>query len=149
MLFWLIVMVLVIGIILCVLGSKRWDYDKNKFNNFMYDHDDCVQMCGGMTILVDGLILAIAVVVLSCNFIGVNAKVEQYKERYNAIIYKVESGACRDDFGLLNKEVIDEIQDWNEDVTYNKNIQRDFWVGIFIPNIYDEFETINYEKYSK
>lgn len=76
-------------------------------------------------------------------------KQKKSKERYNAIIYKVESGACRDEFGLLNKKVIDEIQDWNESVTYNKNIQEDFWVGIFIPNVYDQFEIIDYTKYGR
>ena len=89
------------------------------------------------------------IIVFACNYIGVNAQVESNKERYNAITYKVESGACRDEFGLLNKEVIDEIQDWNEDVIYYKNIQKDFWVGIFIPNVYDQFETIDYTKYGR
>jgi len=49
----------------------------------------------------------------------------------------------------LNKEVIDEIQDWNENITYYKNIQKDFWVGIFVPNVYDQFETIDYTKYGR
>lgn len=149
MLFWLIVIVLIIGIVTLVLGCKSWDYEKNKFSDFIYDHDEGLMCTGGAIILIDGIFLTIAIAYMCCNFIGINAKVEQYKEKYNAITYKVESGACRDDFGLLNKEVIDEIQDWNENITYNKNIQRDFWIGVFYPNVYDEFETISYEKYSR
>ena len=149
MLFWLIVIVLIIGIVTLVLGCKSWDYEKNKFSDFIYDHDEGLMYTGGAIILIDGIFLTIAIAYMCCNFIGINAKVEQYKEKYNAITYKVESGACRDDFGLLNKEVIDEIQDWNENITYNKNIERDFWIGVFYPNVYDEFETISYEKYSR
>lgn len=72
---------------------------------------------------------------------------ESNKERYKALTYKIERKSYRDDFGLLKKEVIDEIQDWNEDLTFYKSNQRDFWIGIFIPNIYDEFELIDYEKF--
>ena len=61
----------------------------------------------------------------------------------------MESGACRDEFGLLNKEVIDEIQSWNESIIYNQKMQNDFWVGVFCPNVYDQFETIDYEKYGR
>ena len=93
--------------------------------------------------------MVIMLIVFACNYIGVNAQVEKNKEQYNAITYKVESGACRDEFGLLNKKVIDEIQDWNENITYYKNLQKDFWVGIFIPNVYDQFETIDYTKYGR
>lgn len=117
MLFWLIVIVLIIGIVTLVLGCKSWDYEKNKFSDFIYDHDEGLMYTGGAIILIDGIFLTIAIAYMCCNFIGINAKVEQYKEKYNAITYKVESGACRDDFGLLNKEVIDEIQDWNENIT--------------------------------
>ena len=82
-------------------------------------------------------------------YIGIYARVEQSKETFDAITYKVESGACRDEFGLLNKEVIDEIQSWNESIIYNQKMQNDFWVGVFYPNVYDQFETIDYEKYGR
>ena len=58
--------------------------------------------------------------------------------------YKIESNSCRDEFGLLSKELIDEVQEWNQDVRYYQKIQRNFWVGIFYPNVYDEFETIDF-----
>ena len=88
-------------------------------------------------------------VVLPCMYIGIDARVEQLKENYKAITYKVESGACRDEFGLLNKEVIDEIQEWNKDVRFYQNIQDNFWLGIYYPNVFDEFETIDYESFEK
>lgn len=125
MLFWLCLIVLIVGIVLVTVRDS-W-----------------------VTVIVSGFIMAVMVIVLVGNYIGVNAQVEKLKERYNAITYKVESGACRDEFGLLNKEVIDEIQDWNESITYNKNIQENFWIGIFIPNVYDQFETIDYTKYGR
>ena len=133
MLFWLCLIVLIVGIGLVTVG--KMDYTVESF--------------GWVTVAISGIIMAIMIAVFACTYSGVNAQVEKNKERYNAITYKVESGACRDEFGLLNKEVIDEIQNWNENITYYKNIQKDFWVGIFVPNVYDQFETIDYTKYGR
>lgn len=151
MLFWLCLIVLIVGIGLVIVGQMEWfdTRNKNKLRKFLYHNDDTIKISGLVTVVVSGIIMVIMIFVFACNYIGVNAQVEKNKEQYNAITYKVESDACRDEFGLLNKEVIDEIQDWNEDVIYYKNIQKDFWVGIFIPNVYDQFETIDYTKYGR
>lgn len=151
MLFWLCLIVLIVGIGLVIVGKMEWFDTRNedKLRKFLYQNDCAIESFGWGTVIISGIIMVIMIVIFACTYIGVNAQVERNKERYNAITYKVESGACRDEFGLLNKEVIDEIQDWNEDVTYYKIFQKDFWVGIFVPNIYDQFETIDYTKYGK
>lgn len=151
MLFWLCLIVLIVGIGLVIVGKMEWfdTRNENKLRKFLYKNDCTIKSSGRVTVVISGIIMVIMIFVFACAYIGVNAQVERNKERYNAITYKVESGACRDEFGLLNKEVIDEIQDWNEDVTYYKIFQKDFWVGIFVPNIYDQFETIDYTKYGK
>lgn len=35
-----------------------------------------------------------------------------------------------------------DIDDWNTDLAWYKEAQDDFWIGIFIPNIYDSFNYI-------
>ena len=149
MIFWLCLAILIIGIGLLVLGFIDWDYEKNKLFDFLYDNDDNLRVIGGITTFISGFIMIIMITILCCMYIGIDAKVEKSKETFDAITYKVESGACRDEFGLLNKEVIDEIQSWNESVVYNQKMQNDFWVGVFYPDVYDQFETIDYEKYGK
>lgn len=151
MLFWLCLILLIVGIGLVIVGNMEWfdTRNENKLRKFLYQNYDIIKYSGWVTAVVSGIIMAIMIIVFACDYIGVNAQVEKNKEQYNAITYKVESGACRDEFGLLNKEVIDEIQDWNENITYYKNLQKDFWVGIFVPNVYDQFETIDYTKYGR
>lgn len=149
MIFWLCLAILIIGIGLIVVGCIDWDYEKNKLFDFLYDNDDNLMVIGGVTTIVSGFVMIIMLTILCCMYIGIDARVEQSKETFDAITYKVESGACRDEFGLLNKEVIDEIQSWNESVIYNQKMQNNFWVGVFYPDVYDQFETIDYKKYGR
>lgn len=46
------------------------------------------------------------------------------------------------DNDLGKRELMVDIQKWNTDLTRHKALETDFWVGIFYPNIYDQFEFI-------
>ena len=37
---------------------------------------------------------------------------------------------------------MEDIREWNEDLSAKQANQNDFWIGIFIPDIYDQFEYI-------
>ena len=43
----------------------------------------------------------------------------------------------------LDKELANEIQDWNEEILVGKEKQNDFWFGILIPPIYNDCKPIN------
>ena len=43
---------------------------------------------------------------------------------------------------VQNEHYISDIITWNATISSGKSIQRDFWVGIFIPNIYGGFDII-------
>ena len=135
MLFWISLIVLVIGIVcLCV-------YDNASFAGENW----CTF---GVIFTVVGALASMIIGVFMCiNLTMADVTKAANQERYKALTYKLESDAYKDEFGLINKSVIDEIQDWNEDVVSNKALQRNFWIGICIPNIYDDFETIDYEKF--
>lgn len=146
MLFWLFVIVLIVSVGLFIIGRMDWDRSSHKF---LYYYDEEIMTCGVISSIFSAMAVVISVVILCAQYIGIDAKVAKNLEIYNAIEYKVTSDACRDEFGLLSKEVIDEVQNWNKDVIYYQNIQDDFWVGIFYPNVFDQFEVIDYEKYNE
>ena len=147
MLFWMSLILIVIGIICLCFSQKDTDPQKNKFCDFIFEHESSFFVSGLITFVIGAISFVIIVIAICVNYIGINARVEQNKERYNALIYKVENNAYRDDFGLLNKEVIDEVQAWNEDVIYYQNMQKNFWVGICYPKVYDQFNTIDYARF--
>lgn len=143
--FWLFVIILVICVGLIVVGNMEWDYKKNKF---LYYKSDNIAFAGVITSVISGVILLTMLIFIIISHTNVEANLERNREIYDALTYKMESTTCRDEFGFLSKEVIDEVQEWNKDVRYYQSAQDDFWVGIFYPNAYDEFETIDYETYN-
>ena len=132
MLFWLFIILFVVGIIL----YKVFEFE------FLGDFGCAMSIISGLSIIIS-LFLSIG------QYTTMNAYLEKTREQYKAITYKIESDACRDEFGLLNKEVIDEIQQSNKDLRFYQSIQDNFWLGIYYPNVFDEFETIDYESFEK
>ena len=80
-------------------------------------------------------------IVLTVLIIGVNIESKPLKaeleEMYRTLLeYKSELNCSQ------NEQNISDVIFWNTTISVGKEMQRDFWVGIFIPNIYDEFDII-------
>lgn len=81
--------------------------------------------------------LLISTIGLTSAYIGVDASVAKWETQYESLTYQLENNLYDNDIG--KKELMDE---WNEDLAYCKKIQRNFWVGIYYPNVYDNLEFI-------
>lgn len=93
------------------------------------------------------LISLVMLLIIAMNHFGSDAEAALLNETHTALVYKMESTTCRDEFGFLSKEVIDDVQEWNETIRSKQALQDDFWIGIFVPDIYDEFKLIDYDSY--
>ena len=93
-----------------------------------------------------GMAIIISLCIMAHNYIGLDAKVSGYQNRYEALTYQYENNFYDNDNDIGKKELVSEIQCWNSDLAYRKTIQRDFWVGIYYPNVYDQFEFIKLNK---
>lgn len=132
---------LIVGLILFVIGFKYWDSNKSRASKFLFEHDSIFQNLGSVMMLINGIIVFIIVFGLSCTYASAGANAERLKEEYKAILYKANS----DDFGLSNKEVVDEIQEWNMTLVYYQETRKNIWIRIFYPDVYGEMDTIEYE----
>lgn len=129
MLFWIFVVLLLIGMV-CVI---------------IYDHTMVGDWCfnlGLVLTVVSTFVLFIMSIVLVYRYTTIDGYVAQNQVRYETLVYQYENDLYDNDNDVGKKELLSEIQDWNEDLARYKAFQKNFWVGIFIPDIYDQFEFI-------
>lgn len=127
----IVVICVLISVVLFVVASCIDDYAHS-------DAAFVMQLFGGL--------IAVAVVIMlicaAVNHISAGADIEMNKARYDSLVYQAEAQLYNNDNDLGKKELANQIQEWNEDLASHKKLQRDFWLGIFYPNIFDEFEFI-------
>jgi hypothetical protein len=75
--------------------------------------------------------------------LGNDGYVASMHQRYDALVYQAENHLYDDDIHVSKKELADQIISWNEDLAQEKINQKDLWIGIFVPDIFDEFEFID------
>ena len=126
MLFFIFVAIFMIGV-LAIIFTDEWN------NSHIV----------AMFILGVGIcLLVISTFIFAINYIGTEASIAGWEKRYESLTYQLENNLYDNDNDIGKKELMNEIRKWNEDLAYHKEIQRDFWVGIYHPNIYDNFEFI-------
>ena len=127
MLCWLVVLSIVVFLGLAVYLEKRFGDYSGPF----------------LVIAIIGFIVAIimliAIIVENTN---VDAYVAENQMRYEMLVYQYENDIYDNDNDLGKRDLMEDIQEWNEDLAYYREAQDDFWVGIFHPNVYDQFEFI-------
>jgi uncharacterized membrane protein YgaE (UPF0421/DUF939 family) len=127
MLFWLVVLSIVVCLGLAVYLEKRFHDYSGPF----------------LVIAIIGFIVAIIMlIVIIVENINVDAYVAENQMRYEMLVYQYENDIYDNDNDLGKRDLMEDIQEWNEDLAYYREAQDDFWVGIFHPNVYDQFEFI-------
>ena len=129
MLFLIFVIILAAGIIWAILDK----------------HED---FFGGWvsTIIVGAMTVIVSIVIMAVSYISVDGYVAQMNTRHKMLVYQYENNVYENDNDLGKRELITDIQSWNEDLARKREIQDNFWIGIYTPNIYDQFEFIELDK---
>lgn len=117
-------MIVVVILALAILFAIR--YKKTKSDGSIFS--SCVFSCLFVFLVLLGLI----------SYTKSKADIAKLQQRYDSIIYEIEQ---EDDFSW---SIHNDITNWNEDVAYGKKYERDFWFGIIRPNVYSNFELIDY-----
>ena len=130
-----------VGLILFVIGFKYRNPDKSRASKFLFEHDAFFQNLGSVMMLINGMVIFILSISLLCSYANAKAEKEELKEEYKAITYKINS----DSFGLSNKEVVDEVQEWNMALIHYQTMRKNTLVGVLYPDVYGELDTIEYE----
>lgn len=140
MLFWGSIILIVVGIIFAIIESYYESHYDRWGSEILCD-------CAIGFVIIGAIIFLISATVLGFAHIDRKATLQSNIEIYKALTYKAESGACRDQFGLLSKDVLDDIQEWNTKIAHYKAMEDNFWLGIFYPDVYGDLGMIDYELY--
>jgi hypothetical protein len=138
MLFWIFVIVLAVGVACIVLGD--WMYDNTK-----YDTEWLIMVGWAVTILA-ALAVLISGLVIAAQHITADAYIAENHEKYKSLTYQLENDLYDNDNDFGKKALYDEIREWNEDLAHYRTVEKDFWLGIFYPDVFDQFEFIEYVK---
>ena len=134
MIFWIVIVIIVIGCALMYL------YDNTRF--------DCDWIYGcGLTMIVVGVIAAVIMVIgIIFEYGCTDGFIAENTTRYETLVYQYENDIYENDNDLGKRELMKDIQEWNENLAWKQAVQENFWVGIFYANIYDQFEFIELEE---
>ena len=127
MIFWLVLLLIVVCLGLGVYVEKRFG-----------DYSGLFLVIASIGFIV-AIIMLMAIIVKNTN---VDAYVAENQMRYEMLVYQYENDIYDNDNDLGKRDLMEDIQEWNEDLAYYRKAQDDFWVGIFYPNVYDQFEFI-------
>lgn len=127
MIFWLCVLSIVVCLGLATYVEKRF----------------CKYSWLFLAITLISLIVTLVMLIdIISSHTNVDAYVAENQMRYEMLVYQYENDIYDNDNDLGKRDLMEDIQEWNEDLAYYREAQDDFWVGIFHPNVYDQFEFI-------
>lgn len=132
MLFWVFVGIFVVALVLVIVC-------------YYFDCDVCVDLAEVLTTM-SGIAIVVSIAIMANSYIHADANVAKYQKRYESLTYQYENDFYNNDNDVGKYELVSQIEYWNTDLAYRKTIQRDFWLGIYHPNIYDQFEFIKLDK---
>lgn len=138
MLFWIFMIALVVGVV-CLIGGLHMD-DYTLFDT------EWLYITGIAITILAIICVVVSLVIIVPTYICTDSNIAANKQRYEMLTYQLENNLYDNDNDVGKKELYREIQDWNEDLARYKTLEKDFWIGIYYPNVFDQFEYIELPK---
>lgn len=90
------------------------------------------------------VIIIIMSIVMMCDYISAPATRAKLEAEYEVLSWEVENNIYVDngDDVVGKKELYNQVRDWNANLATHKVGEKNFWYGIFIPNIYHDLQFI-------
>ena len=130
MLLWTTVGLFLVGILLYKIGSRFRRLRKRGIDNV-----------GVGMMVIFGVILMFMLVMTSIDYIGVDAEMAKKQQHRDFLVTQYKTGVY-DSSVYSQYNLLQKIDEWNCDLAEKQKLTHDYWVGIFVPDYYDDLEYI-------
>lgn len=86
----------------------------------------------------------ILVMMILINRVGLDADIKKLQIRHDTIMYQCENEVYKEDI-IGKRGLIEDVMEWNQEVTWNKEMRKNPWFGILHTTAYDNFDAIDLE----
>lgn len=104
------------------------------------------QIVSGVVATLCAIAVFIMLLVIIVNNSATESTRADLEQRHDILVYQLENNLYDNDNDLGLKDLYDDVSAYNSEVVKGKVMQRNFWWGIFYPNIYDNLEFVDYER---
>ncbi len=94
----------------------------------------------GMTVIF-AFIMIIALTAMAVNYICADAAIAKKQQHQEFLVAQYKTGVY-DGLALSQYHLLQQIDEWNCSLAEKQKLTHDYWVGIFLPNYYDDLEYI-------
>lgn len=111
--------------------------------------ENIVDTIGMVLVVLGGFVLFLELFVLTITNVAIPSDVARNEKRYESLTYQYENDLYDNDNDVGKKELMKEIQEWNEDLAWRKSACNSIWIGWFVPDELAEFDYIELKENAK
>lgn len=94
----------------------------------------------GMAVIF-GFIMILALIDMAITYIGVDAEIAKKQQHRDFLIAQYKTGVY-DSSVYSQYNLLQKIDEWNCNLAEKQKLTHDYWVGIFVPDYYDDLDYI-------
>ena len=129
MLLWTTIGLFLVGLLLLNVGHRFW------LKSVRLD-----SVGAGMTVIF-GFIMILALISMATTYAGVDAEIAKKQQHHDFLVAQYKTGVY--DRSVYSKyNLLQKIDEWNCDLAEKQKLTHNYWVGIFVPDYYDDLEYI-------
>lgn len=128
MIFWGCILLFILVALVCYICDKNYA--------------EISTVLSGVIAALLGICICIMLICIIVENVNVEGNIESLNQEREVLSYQLDNDVYDNDNDIGKQKLYEDITRWNANLAYAKNAQRDFWVGIFYANIYDEIDYI-------
>ena len=152
MLFFIFVFSTIFLLTACFIVNKNavkepWYDEKDKrtkFQKFCYNTktSELINILWAVSLIIFIVCLMASIIIFGINYIGATSYKASLLEEQRILTYQIENEFYENDIEYGKNELFRDVTKFNTLVREHRELTKDFWVGIYEPNIYDDIPLV-------